>query len=76
MALTPAALMVAYGVARTSAEGMTQLRNALFALLSESALRRMARRTFRHLHEMELQFHLSRQTGALSRTVERGAAAR
>ena len=75
LALAPPALMVAYGVARTSAEGMTQLRNALFANLSESALRRMSVRTFRHLHEMELRFHLSRQTGSLSRTVERGTRA-
>ena len=75
LALTPAALMVAYGVARTSAEGMTQLRNALFASISERALRRMSVRTFRHLHSMELKFHLSRQTGALSRTVERGTRA-
>ena len=73
--LTPAALMIAYGVARTSAEGMTQLRNALFARISEGALRRMSVRTFRHLHSMELRFHLSRQTGALSRTVERGTRA-
>ena len=73
--LTPAALMIAYGMARTSAEGMTQLRNALFARISEGALRRMSVRTFRHLHSMELRFHLSRQTGALSRTVERGTRA-
>ena len=73
--LTPAALMLAYGMARTSAEGMTQLRNALFARISEGALRRMSVRTFRHLHSMELRFHLSRQTGALSRTVERGTRA-
>ena len=54
--LTPAALMIAYGMARTSAEGMTQLRNALFARISEGALRRMSVRTFRHLHSMELRF--------------------
>ena len=58
LVLTPAALMLAYGAARTSAEAMTQLRNALFARISEGALRRMALRTFRHLHSMELRFHL------------------
>lgn len=75
VALTPAALMALYGTFRASSEVLTQLRNALFVQVTEGGLRRMARRTFRHLHTMELRFHLNRQTGALSRVVERGTRA-
>lgn len=74
-ALTPTALMLMYGVMRGASDGMTQLRNALFVQVTEGALRRMARRTFRHLHAMELRFHLNRRTGALSRVIERGTRA-
>ena len=74
-ALTPTALMLLYGTVRASADGLTQLRNALFVQVTEGALRRMARRTFRHLHSMDLRFHLNRQTGALSRVIERGTRA-
>lgn len=63
LALTPTALMLLYGVVRTASDGLTQLRNALFIQVTEGALRRMALRTFRHLHSLELQFHLNRQTG-------------
>lgn len=73
LALTPATLLLLYGATRATADGMQQLRNALFARVSESALRRMAARTFTHLHQLELRFHLDRQTGALTRVVERGA---
>ena len=73
--LTPPLLMVAYGAARAAAEGMAQLRSSLFASVTEAAAQRTAVNTFRHLHAMDLSFHLSRQTGALSRTVERGTKA-
>ena len=73
--LTPATLLLAYGGTRLCAEGMAQARNALFARVTEGALRRMARRTFAHLMGMELRFHLDRQTGALTRVVERGTRA-
>ena len=75
LALTPAGLLLAYGATRATADGMAQLRNALFARVAEGALRRMARRTFTHLHALELSFHLERQTGALTRVVERGTRA-
>ena len=67
--------MLVYGATRACADAMTQLRNAVFVSVTEGALRRMARRTFRHLHSMELSFHLNRQTGALTRVVERGTSA-
>ena len=75
LALSPASLLLMYGATRAAADGMTQLRNALFARVAEGALRRMARRTFSHLHALELRFHLERQTGALTRVVERGTRA-
>ena len=75
LALSPASLLLIYGATRASADGMTQLRNALFARVAEGALRRMALRTFAHLHSLELKFHLERQTGALTRVVERGTRA-
>ena len=67
--------LLLYGVTRAMSDGMTQLRNALFARVAEDALRRMARETFMHLHTLELRFHLERQTGALTRVVERGTRA-
>lgn len=75
LALSPASLLLMYGATRVCADGMTQLRSALFARVAEGALRRMARRTFAHLHALELKFHLERQTGALTRVVERGTRA-
>ena len=75
MALTPATLLLLYGATRATAEGVGQMRNALFASVTEGSLRRMARSTFTHLHALELGFHLSRRTGALTRTVERGTRA-
>ena len=75
LALGPTGLMLAYGATKISADGMQQLRNALFASVTEHALRRMSRETFSHLLQLELRFHLSRQTGMLARTVERGTKA-
>lgn len=73
--VAPTSMMLLYGATRACADAMTQLRNAVFVAVTEGALRRMARRTFRHLHSMELSFHLNRQTGALTRVVERGTSA-
>ena len=73
--LTPAALMLAYGGAKISSDGMTQLRNALFSRIEQGSLRQMSRRTFGHLLQLHLGFHLGRQTGGLSRLVERGTKA-
>ena len=73
--LTPPALMVAYGVTRIAADGMQQLRNALFAYVTEGAVRQTSLRAFEQLMALDLSFHLNRQTGALSRTVERGSKA-
>ncbi len=65
-------LTVAYGVARLMNVGLQQLRDALFAPVGQRALRKVALRTFRHIHAMSMRYHISRKTGGLSRIIERG----
>jgi len=55
------------GVCRTAAAGMNELRNAVFASVAQQSIRKIARNVFLHLHSLDLSFHLSRQTGALSK---------
>ncbi len=70
--VAPVALLVAYGAARIGARAFGELRDALFAKVVQNAIRRVALRSFRHLHSLSLRFHLERQTGGLSRAIERG----
>src|SRR6516162_991222 len=70
----PLALIVAYGLARVMSQGFNELRNAVFAKVSQRAIRRLALRAFRHIHALSLRFHLERRTGGLARAVERGTA--
>ena len=72
MLVLPLALLVAYGVLRLSTTAFTELREFFFAKVTQSAVRTIALKTFRHLHELSLRFHLARQTGGLTRDVERG----
>ena len=65
-------LTVAYGGARLFSILFQQLRDAIFARVSQGALRKLALRTFRHIHALSLRYHISRKTGALSRIMERG----
>lgn len=65
-------LILAYGGARFGAVLFGELRNAVFASVAQSAIKRVAQNTFRHLLNMDLQFHLSRQTGGLTRAIDRG----
>ncbi|MDR3374698.1 MAG: ABC transporter ATP-binding protein/permease [Ancalomicrobiaceae bacterium] len=69
----PVLLVVAYGLVRILFNGLNQLRDALFAAVGQYAVRGMGTRTFRHLHELSLRYHLARRTGGLSRVIERGA---
>jgi ABC-type bacteriocin/lantibiotic exporter with double-glycine peptidase domain len=55
------------GIARAGAAGFNELRNAVFAKVAQHSIRRIARNVFLHLHKLDLAFHLSRQTGALSK---------
>ncbi len=68
----PLALLVAYGVLRLATTAFTELREFFFAKVTQRAVRTIALKTFRHLHELSLRFHLARQTGGLTRDVERG----
>src|SRR4029453_12715029 len=68
----PLALLVAYGLLRLSTTMFTELREFLFAKVTQRAVRKIALQVFRHLHALSLRFHLHRQTGGLTRDVERG----
>src|SRR5580765_3369786 len=68
----PLALLVAYGLLRLSTTVFTELREFLFAKVTQRAVRTIALEVFRHLHALSLRCHLARQTGGLTRDVERG----
>ena len=70
--IVPVALIVAYGIFRIGSAGFGEIRDALFASVQQRAVRLLALRTFRHLHAVSLRFHLDRQTGGLSRVIDRG----
>jgi ATP-binding cassette subfamily B protein len=69
----PVAMLLAYGGARVLSQTFAELRDGVFAKVAQRAIRRVALRTFVHLHRLSLRFHLERQTGGLSRVIERGA---
>ncbi|MGA8557878.1 MAG: ABC transporter ATP-binding protein/permease [Pseudolabrys sp.] len=68
----PIAMTIAYGGMRILMAAFTQLRDGLFAKVAMHAVRRLAYRTFIHMHELSLRFHLERKTGGLTRVLERG----
>ena len=70
--LAPVVLVVAYNVVRVVQAGLNQLRDAMFAQVGQNAVRQLAYRTFVHMHDLSLRFHLERRTGGLSRIIERG----
>jgi ATP-binding cassette subfamily B protein len=65
-------ILIAYGMARVLALAFGEFRDAVFAKVAQRAIREAGLKTFRHLHRLALRFHLDRQTGGLSRAVERG----
>ena len=70
--VVPLGIIFAYGVLRISASLFTELREALFAKVTQNAVRKVALQVFEHLHSLALSFHLARQTGGVSRDIERG----
>jgi ATP-binding cassette subfamily B protein len=70
--LAPVMLVVAYNIVRVVQLAFNQLRDALFARVGQHAVRQLAYRTFVHMHQLSLRFHLERRTGGLSRIIERG----
>lgn len=69
---TATTLVIAYGCARASSSLFNEMRNAVFAKVAHNSIRRVATQVFEHLHKMDLNFHLNRNTGALSKTIDRG----
>jgi len=70
--LVPFALVAAYGVIRLAIVLFAEIRDTLFGRVTERAIRRIGLKVFRHLHNLDLDFHLNRQTGGLSRDIDRG----
>ncbi|GGY17726.1 metal ABC transporter permease [Paludibacterium paludis] len=70
--VVPVAALTGYGLARLSASLLGELRDAIFARVVQGAVRRVARSVFEHLFGLSLRFHLNRQTGGMSRDIERG----
>ena len=70
--VVPIGLLLAYGLLRLSTSLFTELRELIFSKATQGAARRIALETFQHLHALSLRFHLERQTGGMTRDIERG----
>ncbi|MBM5570666.1 MULTISPECIES: ABCB family ABC transporter ATP-binding protein/permease [Deefgea] len=70
--LFPLSLILAYGALRLSTAILGELRDAVFAKVTQGAIRKVALQVFEHLHRLSLRFHLERQTGGMSRDIDRG----
>jgi ABC-type transport system involved in Fe-S cluster assembly fused permease/ATPase subunit len=70
--LIPIALVIGYGVTRVIAFTFVEIRDALFSKVSQHSIRQISLTMFKHLHNLSLQFHLNRQTGALAKYIDRG----
>lgn len=70
--VVPVALLLAYGTLRLSTTLLTELRELIFSKATQGAARKIALQTFEHLHALSLRFHLERQTGGMTRDIERG----
>lgn len=68
----PIAIIAGYGILRLSAAAFAEVRDALFAAVQQRAVRKVAVETFVHMHNLSLRFHLDRQTGGMSRAIDRG----
>jgi len=73
MLVLPVLLVVGYGILRLCSTLFGEIRDAIFAKVTQRAIRRVAIRVFGHLHALSLRFHLERQTGGISRDIERGS---
>lgn len=72
LALVPIALVIAYGFARFSMIILGEIRDTVFGRVTERAMRHIGLQVFKHVHELDLDFHLNRRTGGLARDLERG----
>ncbi|CAL1381352.1 unnamed protein product [Linum trigynum] len=72
---TPASVLIGYGIARCTAAAFNELRTAVFSKVALRTIRLVSRKVFSHLHDLDLRYHLSRETGALNRIIDRGSRA-
>jgi ATP-binding cassette subfamily B protein len=72
MIALPAMAILGYGILRLASSSFGELRDAIFAKVTQGAIRSIALQVFQHLHALSLRFHLTRQTGGMSRDIERG----
>ncbi|XP_021751376.1 ABC transporter B family member 25, mitochondrial-like [Chenopodium quinoa] len=73
--VSPAAVLIGYGIARTGASAFNELRTAVFSKVALRTIRSLSRKVFSHLHDLDLRYHLSRETGGLNRIIDRGSRA-
>ncbi|PWA86326.1 ABC transporter of the mitochondrion 3 [Artemisia annua] len=73
--VSPAAVLIGYGIARTGASAFNELRTAVFSKVALRTIRSVSGKVFTHLHQLDLRYHLSRETGALNRIIDRGSRA-
>lgn len=73
--VVPIFMIIAYGSARLFSQLLAELRDAVFAEVTQSAIQQIGLMVFKHIHSLSLKFHLERQTGGLSRIIERGSKA-
>lgn len=71
--VAPVALVIGYGTVRAASSLFNEMRNAIFAKVAQQAIHEVSKKTFLHLHDLDLDFHLSRETGAVSRMLDRGS---
>ncbi|XWS71962.1 hypothetical protein CRYUN_Cryun03dG0183500 [Craigia yunnanensis] len=72
---TPTAVLIGYGIARCGASAFNELRTAVFSKVALRTIRSVSRKVFSHLHDLDLRYHLNRETGALNRIIDRGSRA-
>ncbi|PVU98002.1 hypothetical protein BB559_001844 [Furculomyces boomerangus] len=72
LSTTSVAMLIGYGAARLGATALQELRTAIFSKVQQDAIRRLAKDVYKHLLNMDMKFHLSRETGGLTRAVDRG----
>jgi ATP-binding cassette subfamily B (MDR/TAP) protein 7 len=68
----PLGLVLGYGVARTAGAGFQELRNTIFSVVAQDAIRTVAKDVFRHLLHLDMQFHVNKNSGHLFRVIDRG----
>ena len=71
-AAMPVALLLGYGVSRAAASGLQEWRNALFAHVAQETIKNVGKSIFDHVHQLDMQYHLERNTGQVSRVLDRG----